>query len=314
MPSAPARRVIGALIGVILLAVALWVIHHELGQHSIREVIQDLRALPPARLGLCLLATLLSYAALSAHDLLASSALGLHLPARKAALAGFAGFAFANSLPFAVLAGGAVRARFYAGSRLSTGSTTTLVLFNTVTYALGLLAAGGLALTLKPRTIPGLLHLPFHSTRPLGLFAMALLGLFLLWSARGAPTLRIGKRTLRPTPLGVSLARLGISLLDWSFSAAALFVLLPGSEAFGFSGFLGAFMLGQIAALVAQLPGGLGVFEAVMTRTLGRTIPVTQVLGALVAYRVLYFLLPLVVAAVMLAAREVRHPGKRAKH
>jgi len=288
----------------------LWVLRHELGQHALREVLEQLRALSSGQLALCLLATLLSYLALSSQDLLALKALKLEVPPARAALAGFAGFAFANNLPFAVVAGGAVRARFYAGSRLSAGSTTTLVLFNAATYALGLLAAAGLAFTLEPRAFPGLLHLPIHSTQPIGLVFLFLLGLFLAWSARAGPALHLGKHTLRPTRLKLSLARIGVSLLDWIFSAAALFVLLPGSEVLSFPGFLGVFMLGQIAGLVAQLPGGIGVFEAVVVRMLARTIPVTATLGALFAYRVLYFLLPLVIATGTLVGREVRHAKK----
>ncbi len=301
------KRAVGPIIGVVLLAAALWVLRHELGEHSVREVIQDVRALSPTRLALCVLATLFSYLALSAHDLLALKSLGRRIHSGKAMLGGFTGFAFANSLPFAVVAGGAVRARFYGGSRLSTGSTTTLVLFNTVTYVLGLLAAAGLAFTFEPEAIPALLRLPFHSTRPIGLFALGLLGVFLVWSARGGPALRIVSRVLRPTPLGTSLARLGVSLLDWIFSAAALFVLLPGARAFGFPGFLGAFMLGQLAALIGQLPGGIGIFEAIIAATVGRTLPVTKVLGALLAYRVIYFFLPLLAAALILAVRELQH-------
>lgn len=304
------KRLIGSLIGLLLLLGALWVLRHDLGTHSFREIIASLGELPASRLALCLLATVLSYAALSAQDLLALKYLEVKLPVPQAALAGFAGFAFANNLPFAVVTGGAVRARFYAGSKVSPRDTTALVLFNTATYALGLLTAAGLAFSFEPRAIPGLLHLPIHSTLPLGVIALGLLGLLLFWSIRGGPNLRLGKRTLRPTPIGLTLARLGVSVLDWLFSAAALFVLLPGSDAFHFPGFLGVFMLGQIAGLVAQLPGGIGVFEAVVVRMVGRTVPVPAVFGALFAYRVIYFLFPLVVAGTILAVREVRHAAR----
>jgi uncharacterized membrane protein YbhN (UPF0104 family) len=303
--------VVGPLLGLALLLGALWVLRHEFGPHSIQEVIASLGQLPRSRVALALLATILSYLALSAQDILGLKYLGVRLPVLRAGLAGFAGFAFANSLPFAVVTGGAVRSRFYVGGKVSAGDTAALVLFNTVTYVLGLLTAAGLAFTFEPRAIPGLLHLQIHSTLALGIVALGILALLLLWSIRGGPTFRIGKQTLRPTPIGITLARLGISLLDWLFSAAALFVLLPGSTAFHFPGFLGVFMLGQIAGLVAQLPGGIGVFEAVIVSMLRRTIPVPAVFGALLGYRAIYFLLPLTAAAAILAFREVRHLARR---
>ncbi|HEY9382633.1 MAG TPA: lysylphosphatidylglycerol synthase domain-containing protein [Gemmatimonadales bacterium] len=307
------KRVLGPALGLLLLGGALWVVRGELGEHSLREVLATLRSLPLSRVALSLLATVIGYAALSGQDLLALHWLGARLPARKALLAGFEGFAFANTLPLAVVAGGAVRARFYAGSKLSKAEIADLVLFNTATYALGLLAATGIAFTLEPAAIPGLLGLPVHSTRPLGLVALALLGLFLWWSARGGPTLRVGKRTLRPTPIGMSLARLGVSLLDWVFSGLALYLLLPHADAYHFMGFLGVFMLGQIAGLLAQLPGGIGVFEAVMLRVLGRSSGVAAVLAALLVYRVVYFLLPLIVATVILAGHEIGRMRSRSR-
>jgi glycosyltransferase 2 family protein len=300
------KRALGTVLGLLLLAGALWILRREFGQHSPAEVGAALQALPRPRLALCLLATLLGYAALSAQDLLALESLGVRLPLGTAALAGFEGFAFANSLPFAVVVGGAVRARFYHGAKLSAADTTQLVLFNTATYALGLLGAAGLAFTFEPRAVPGLLHLPILSTRPLGLLALVLLALFLLWSAQGGPALRILKQRFRPTSLRMSLARLGVSLLDWGFSGLALFVLLPGSDAFGFPGFLGVFMLGQLAGLVAQLPGGIGVFEVVVVRMLSRTLPIPAIFGALLLYRVIYFLLPLALGAGILAVHELR--------
>jgi len=305
--------VLGPVLGVLLLGAALWVLRRELGEHSLREVLATLQALPPSRLLLSLLATALGYAALSGQDLLALVSLRVRFSAGKALLAGFEGFAFANNLPLAMVTGGAVRARFYSGSTLSKTEITDLVLFNTATYSLGLLAATGIAFTLEPAAVPGLLGLSLASTRPLGVLALGLVALFLFWSGRGGPTLRVGKRTLRPTPIAMSLARLGISLLDWIFSGLALYVLLPHANAFHFAGFLGVFMLGQIAGLLAQLPGGIGVFEAVLLSLLGRASGIPAVLGALLAYRVIYFLLPLLIAAVVLAVHEVRrirsHPG-----
>ena len=307
------KRVLGLLLGLLLLLGALWVLRHEFGQHSVREVVAVLRKLPVLHVVLSLLATILGYAALAGQDLLALRELDIPITPGKALLAGFQGFAFANNLPFAVVVGGAVRARFYSGSRVSPSDTTKLVLFNTATYALGLLAAAGLAFTFEPRAVPGLLRLPIHSTRPIGEAALVLLGLIVFWSIRGGPTLRVFKRSFRPTPIRMTLERVGISLLDWILSGAALFVLLPGADAYHFAGFLGVFMLGQIAGLIAQVPGGIGVFEAVVVHSLGRTVSVPAVFAALVAYRVVYSLLPLGVATVILGIQEVRRARSRTR-
>jgi uncharacterized membrane protein YbhN (UPF0104 family) len=95
-----------------------------------------------------------------------------------------------------------------------------------------------------------------------------------------------------------------VSAADWVFSGAALYTLLPHRVPFHV--FFAVFLLGQIAALVAQVPGGLGVFEAVMLWSLAAGIRAPTMLIALAGYRIFYFLLPLVVAAVMWTVHEAR--------
>lgn len=70
-------------------------------------------------------------------------------------------------------------------------------------------------------------------------------------------------------------------------------------------GFLAIFMLAQIAGLLSQVPGGLGVFETVMVLMLREFLPSPQVLGPLLAFRALYYLLPLLVALALMAGHEI---------
>jgi uncharacterized membrane protein YbhN (UPF0104 family) len=81
-------------------------------------------------------------------------------------------------------------------------------------------------------------------------------------------------------------------------------VLLPHRVPFHV--FFAVFLLGQIAGLVAQVPGGLGVFEAVMLWGLTPALKTSSVLIGLVGYRFVYFLLPLALATVAWVAREGR--------
>jgi uncharacterized membrane protein YbhN (UPF0104 family) len=81
-------------------------------------------------------------------------------------------------------------------------------------------------------------------------------------------------------------------------------VLLPHRVPFHV--FFAVFLLGQIAGLVAQVPAGLGVFEAVMLWGLTPAIGTASVLIGLVAYRLVYFLLPLALAAAIWVVREGR--------
>ena len=70
--------------------------------------------------------------------------------------------------------------------------------------------------------------------------------------------------------------------------------------------FMAWYSIALVLGILSHVPGGLGVFEAVILLACGDRAPVEQILSALVLYRVIYYLLPLVLAAVLLAAYEVR--------
>ncbi len=64
-------------------------------------------------------------------------------------------------------------------------------------------------------------------------------------------------------------------------------------------------MLAQLGAVISQIPGGLGVFEAVMLLFLTKHFPASSALASLIVYRAVYYIMPLLIAAVILAAKEV---------
>jgi len=299
-----ARRALGALLGAALFAGAVYVLYSELRAHSFAEVLAELRAFSPGRLALSLGATALGYLALAGYDAVWLAALRRRLPFHCVAYAAFIGYAFANSLPLSVVTGASVRYRLYSQWGLERGEAARVIALNTVTYAVGLLATAGLAFAVQPVLVPGFLRLPLHTARPLGALWLVLVASYLAWSAHPGGPLRVWRWELPRPTLPRALAQIGVSSLDWIFSGAALYVLLPGRVPFHV--FLAVFLLGQIAALIAQVPAGLGVFEAVLIWCLEPAAGTPAILAALVGYRVIYFLLPLAIASVLWGAREVR--------
>jgi phosphatidylglycerol lysyltransferase len=298
-------------VGVLLFAGAVFVLWSELRGHSLHEIIAELRAFPRLRLLLALAATVLGYLALAGYDVISLAALGYRLPFRSVAYAAFLAFAFANSLPLSVVAGATVRYRLYSHWGIAQSEAARVVALNTVTYAIGLLATAGLAFAAQPVLVPGFLRLPLRSARPLGFVCLAVVAAYLLWSSRPGGDLRTWRWELPRPTLRLALAQIAISAADWVFSGAALYVLLPNRVPFHV--FFAVFLLGQIAALVAQVPAGLGVFEAVVLWSLGPAIPVPALLIALVGYRLVYFLLPLLLATGIWALHEA-HLWYRRSH
>ena len=298
------RRLLGAAVSLLLFAGAVYVLHTELRDHPLHEILAELRSFPPFRLILSLAATVLGFLALAGYDAVSLAALGRRLPFRRVALAAFLGYAFANSLPLSVVTGAAVRYRLYSQWGIAKADAARVITLNTITYVVGLLASAGLAFALQPVLVPGFLRLPLHSARPLGFACLAVVAAYLAWSSRPGGDLQLWRWELPRPSFRRAAVQIGVSFADWVFSGAALYVLLPHRVPFHV--FFAVFLLGQIAGLVAQVPAGLGVFEAVMLWGLTPAIGTASVLIGLVAYRLVYFLLPLALAAAIWVVREGR--------
>ena len=303
------RRIVGVGLSLLLFAGAVFVLRAELQTHSLPEILDELRGFKRVRLALALGATVLGYLAFAGYDAVSLAYLNRRLPFRRIAYAAFLGYAFANSLPLSVVTGTAVRYRLYSEWGIGRTQAARVMTLNTVTYLVGLLGTAGLAFAIQPVQLPGFLRLPLRTARPLGVLCLLLVAGYLVWSTRTGGPLRIWRWELpRPhLPPGSRTAgrvRGGLGVLR-----RGVYVLLPHRVPFHV--FFAVFLLGQIAALVAKVPGGLGVFEAVMLWSLAPAIRAPTMLVALAGYRIIYFLLPLVVAAAVWTVHEARRWYRR---
>ena len=98
---------------------------------------------------------------------------------------------------------------------------------------------------------------------------------------------------------------MAVAILDWFVAGCILYVLLPDLPALTLMRVLGVFLLGQLAGLASQIPGGLGVFESVVVVLLSPVMPASQVIGSLLVYRGMYYILPLLIAALLLGSQEL---------
>jgi hypothetical protein len=133
---------VSPVLGAVLFAAAVWVLHRELRQVRYREVAEAVRALPPARLLLAFLFTFANYAILTGFDLLAFVYVGKRIAGWKVALASYTGYAVSNSVGFALISGTSVRYRFYTRWGLTAAELSQVVVFYFGTFWLGAAGAG----------------------------------------------------------------------------------------------------------------------------------------------------------------------------
>lgn len=316
---------LAATLGAGCFLAALWLLHRELAAFHYRDVARALEALAGWRPAVALLATAASYLLLTLHDTLALRYLGRALPYRRTAFASFLAQSLTHTAGHSLLSGGAVRYRLYSGWGLSALEVTSVVAFCDLALWLGYATLAGFAFLLAPLRLPDVLHLSLGSMRAVGLVLLIGVGAFLGWSAvRKKPLAWRGWRAQLP-PLPLAAGATALSAVDWAVAAAALFVLVPqvhmttahgpGAAGLGFAGFLADFLLAQIVGLLSQVPAGLGVFEGVMVLLLAPTgVPKSALVGALLLYRAIYYLLPLGAAALLLGGHELlrRWPAAQA--
>ncbi len=296
---------IAPFLGLILFALALLVLHHELRQYHYHDIAREFAAIPLRQILLAIMLTIAGYIVLTGYDTLATHYVQHSLGYPKIAMASFISYAFSNNLGFALLTGAPIRYRLYSAWGLSAIEITNMVAFGSLTFWLGYLTLAGIAFSTEPFVVPGLLHLPFGTVRPLGFIFLAIVISYVVFAFSGRRPLKIREWTFPPPSKPLVLGQLTVASLDWAISAGVLYSLLPRVEGLSFFGFLGLFLLAQVSGVLSQVPGGLGVFETIAILLLSPYMPVSAVLGSLLAYRGIYYILPLCIAAIMLGTHEV---------
>lgn len=295
-----------SLFGLLLLVVSLWAIANELRQYNYRDILNSLAAIPKSRLSWAIWLTALGYVVMIGYDILGFNYINRSLSWNKIAFTNFISSAFSNTIGFALLTGSAIRYRFYSTWGVSAVAIAQVIAFANFTFWLGMFAVAGLLFLINPLKIPTQLHLPFATVRPIGVIFLLLVVAYLLGSIFIKQPLIICGHEFRFPSFKISLAQIAISSFDWILAAAVLYALLPSNISLSYLDFLGIYLLAMFAGVVSNVPGGLGVFETIILLILSSKVSAAAVLGSMLAYRGVYYFLPLLVAAGLLGLYEIR--------
>ena len=299
------RKILGPGLSLILFAAAVWLLHNELRTYHFRDILRAFNAIPGTHLGAAAGLAILSYAVMTGYDVLAMRYIRYPLSYSKIGLASFIGYAFSNNIGMSMIAGASVRYRLYSAWGLSTLQITQVVAFCTLTLWLGFFTLGGAVFLIEPLMIPASIHLPLTSLRAIGMIMLAVVLAYGIATTAKRTAIRIYQWEFQLPSARLFSLQVIIAALDWMLASLVLFVLLASGTAVSFPEFLAVYLLAQLAGLVSQVPGGLGVFETVIVLMLSARLPANQIVGALLGYRALYYWLPLVIAALLLGLQEI---------
>ncbi|MBI3567652.1 MAG: bifunctional lysylphosphatidylglycerol flippase/synthetase MprF [Gemmatimonadetes bacterium] len=305
-------RWFGILLGALVFAVALYALREQFATYNVRQIRHTIRNLDAAFIVQGTLFAVAAYAVLVTYDILALRYIKHDLPAPRVAFISFIAFSFSNALGFPLLLGGGLRYRLYNAAGLSSADIAMTIAFNSVTFWLGVLSAGGGALLLAPSGSADVFGVPLLAMRLTGVGLLLVVVAYQVACLYRRSPLRILGWEFLPPSGRMAAAQIAVAAFDWALVAAVLWAVIPQPPpTLAFGVVLGAFVIAQVASLVSHVPGGLGVFEVTFIALLHEYVEPTRLLSAVIIFRIIYYLLPLVLALVLLAANELSRGRSR---
>jgi len=307
------RQPIGMVVTLLLFGIALIACRHllsELDLYALHDSILDVPK--PALLG-ALAATVVGFVILLGYEWSASRYAGVNLPPRTLALGGFTAFAIGNAIGLSLLSGGSVRYRLYARHGVGAGDVAHMTLFASLSLGCALPPLAALATLSNLPAASAALRLSEGLLTSIAgavllLCSILVIGIY----RRRLPEqplpdnllVKAGRRTLRLPGRRLTLLQLLITALDVAAAATVLYLLLPEAPPFG--AFLLVYLLALAAGVLSHVPGGVGVFEAILLAAFADKLGAAPLAAALLLYRLIYVILPMLVACVLLLINEAQ--------
>lgn len=299
-------RPLGHVLITAIFLLAVYLLYNKLKTYSIAQIRESIEQISYARIGASLVLMVINYMILVGYDWLALKAIHKRLPLPRVGLVSFIGQAVSYNFG-ALLGGTSVRYRFYSAWGFSIAEIVRLVLMLAVTFWVGALGLCGIIFMLAPPVIPDALleNMPIKDVRVLGVILTLLASSYLaLCFTIRKPIHVFGKEFFFPSPK-IAVAQCIVAGVDIVAAAACMYVLLPGDIGVTFMDFLPSYLMAQVAVVLTHIPGGVGIFELIILE-LTHTSAEQTVFAAVLLFRLIYYIIPLLAAALLLAAYEAR--------
>ena len=303
-------RWVGPTLALLVFAGVVWVLHREMAHLHIRSVWTHLHEIPRRNVIAALCFTGLSYWLLSTYEWLALRYLVRQIAYSRVVFTSFIAYSFGHTLGFAAFTGAAIRFRLYATAGITAVEVATISAFCSLSIGIGLALIAGFSLLLAPDQAALVLHLGRTWLMLIGGLLLGLVMAYGIWASLSKSTLEIRGWALRAPGPAIALPQIALAMLDLSLAGAVVYSLLPDDANIDFITFLGAYAAAVIAGIVSHVPGGIGVFETVMILALPN-VPPDALLGSLLAYRAIYYLVPILFGAILFGAKELSAASTR---
>lgn len=282
-------KILMRLLIAVAICAAAYLVYRAFTRYTLDQIFESLSAIPPWRIGAAMGFAAASYLCLTFFDYLALRSTGRALPYRSVALASFVSLSIGHNVGFAALSSGAIRYRFYARWGLGPRQVANVIILCGLTVGLGLAGLGGIGLLLYPSDARMLMGIDRSLVLLLGIACLAAPCLYLVLSVMiGGHPLRLWKWSFNLPGPTIATAQIAVGILNFAFVAACLHQLTYPFAQVQYAKVASVYAIANATALASHAPGGIGVLEASVLYLL----PAEASIGAVIAFRIIYFFVP----------------------
>jgi hypothetical protein len=315
---------LGVALSVTVIGFALYILYGMLRDMDPEDVFKALRGTEIKTVVLAGLCVAAGYFTLTFYDFFALRAIGRNeIPYRVAAFAGFTSYSIGHNVGASVFTGGAVRYRIYSSWDLTAIDVAKVCFVAGLTFWLGNAAVLGIGVAYHPEAASSIDQLPIWLNRVLAVLLLGILFGYVIWVSSRPRNVGRGNWTVTLPGGSLTLVQILIGIVDLSFCALAMYILMPDEPHVGFVVVAVIFVSATLLGFASHSPGGLGVFDAAMLYGImhfDSQFDKEELLAGMLLFRVLYYIVPFVISVMLLLFREVmlgakarREPGLR-KH
>ena len=307
MPDPRRRRlktILGVAASVAIACLAGYVLYRTFSRISLADVIANIHATPMSRLLLAGACAAGAFGALAAYEVAAVRYVKHCIGRARPVLTALIAFPLGHAVGQAVLSGSAIRYRMYTPTGFTAMEVGATVLLCGLPYTLAFGLLFDLALVFGAGALAPLFRISEHWLFALGCVGLAKdAGYLLLVRLRKAP-IRLGGWSVNLPTLRMTLLQIVVGVIDISLVAAVLYLLLPDAARMAFLPFLAVYLSSVLVGVMSHVPAGLGVLESMLLLLMPH-VPPEQLLAAVLLYRVIYEIVPLVVALAIWGGYEL---------
>jgi uncharacterized membrane protein YbhN (UPF0104 family) len=290
---------------------AAWILWHRLQSVRFADVVQQIRDVGPGRLAIALACCATCYVMVGTYERLAyrlvTGRSEFWPPFRTGAIANPIG----RAIGAALFSGGALRYRLYSKLGIDAVHVSGIVLLAFMPFVLSALLLIDVSLLTQAAKASKALHLSTNVIKVIGVIGLCLEAAWLVLVARRKAPFTVRGKTIQLPSLKHTLAQIAIGVTQLSSIAGILYALMPPELNMSWPAFVGIYCIAFVAGQMSNVPAGLGVLEAALLLMLPQ-IPPAKLIGAVLAYRGVFELLPLLAAVTGLLVVEAGSKTTRA--